>query len=185
VPALFASAVFKSERTIDLGPFKQKVDDGLPLRKAALAAINTILETAPDRLDAVTFSSGPLLKALADSNADVQVLTYQILAKMCGLELMRGAVLAVLDGIVAALKAKMVAIIKSSAKKDEGGGAAAGGAGKSDHTSNELRPSVRAWLAVEAIVTADMASKSFREFKGAIAVTPELSAVVAQIRAEA
>jgi hypothetical protein len=54
-PALYARVTFKQERMVDLGPFKQKVDDGLPLRKAALATVNTILDTMPERFDVAAF----------------------------------------------------------------------------------------------------------------------------------
>ena len=52
---LFAKIEIKLERVVDLGPFKHKVDDGLPLRKAALSCVNTILENCPQQMDAAAF----------------------------------------------------------------------------------------------------------------------------------
>ena len=61
---------------MDLGPFKHRVDDNLPLRKAALTCIETILEVMPDQLDAVVFMQiMPLL--LSDKN-EVKVQSYQV-----------------------------------------------------------------------------------------------------------
>ena len=52
---LFSKIEIKLERVVDLGPFKHKVDDGLPLRKAALSCVNTILENCPQQMDAAAF----------------------------------------------------------------------------------------------------------------------------------
>ena len=50
LPAIFEAMLLKMPRVVDLGPFKQTIDDALPLRKAALATANTILEDLPEVL---------------------------------------------------------------------------------------------------------------------------------------
>lgn len=51
IPALIETVQIKLERTVDLGPFKHKVDDNMPLRKISLTCIETLLDNSPDRLD--------------------------------------------------------------------------------------------------------------------------------------
>ena len=36
---------------VDLGPFKHKVDDGIPIRKAAYTLIDSLIEKIPERVD--------------------------------------------------------------------------------------------------------------------------------------
>jgi len=67
-------------RVLDLGPFKHKVDDGLPLRKAAFQCLETLLDVAPHRLDLSEYVRKIQL-GLVDHD-DIEILTYQILANM-------------------------------------------------------------------------------------------------------
>eukprot|EP00979_Chaetoceros_neogracilis_P018000 scaffold10547_cov268-Chaetoceros_neogracile.AAC.9 len=77
IPALYELAQLKQERTVDLGPFKQKVDDALPVRKAALSIFSTCLDKCPEAIDIPGFM--PILAlALADKE-DVQLQAHQIL----------------------------------------------------------------------------------------------------------
>ena len=58
IPVLYETVRLKQERVVDLGPFKQRVDDGLPLRKTALACINTVLDTLPDQASGLGLGLG-------------------------------------------------------------------------------------------------------------------------------
>jgi len=78
---LFSKIEIKLERVVDLGPFKHRVDDGLPLRKAALSCVHTILENCPQQMDAAGFMRF-LALGLADKD-DVQMLSHQILVRLC------------------------------------------------------------------------------------------------------
>lgn len=55
-PHLYSEMRVKEElkRTVDLGPFKHRIDDGLPLRKAAVACIDTFLDMLPERVNVGT-----------------------------------------------------------------------------------------------------------------------------------
>ena len=36
---------------VDLGPFNHKIDDGIPIRKAAYALLDSLVEKAPAKLE--------------------------------------------------------------------------------------------------------------------------------------
>jgi len=61
---------------MDMGPFKHKVDKGLPCRKAAFQCLATLLEVAPHRLSLTDFLKH-IRKGLSDHD-DIIVLTFQI-----------------------------------------------------------------------------------------------------------
>lgn len=80
-PALYEVAAFKLERKIDLGPFSHKVDDALPLRKAALSIFATSLENLPGSFDIGQFL--PVLKITLKDVEDIQLQAHQIVIAMC------------------------------------------------------------------------------------------------------
>jgi len=68
-------------KEVDLGPFKHRVDDGLPLRKAAFQCMDTLLDSTASKIELGDFISY-LKNGAADESFDIQMLTYQILYKL-------------------------------------------------------------------------------------------------------
>ena len=69
-------------RIIDLGPFKHKVDDGLPLRKAAFSCMDSILDELRPSIDLKLFI--PIVcGGLQDPDTDVKMLNHQLISKLC------------------------------------------------------------------------------------------------------
>ena len=81
LPTIFELAQLNMERTVDLGPFKHKVDDALPLRKTALSIVATCLEKCPSCIDIPAFMP-VLAMAMADVE-DIQLQAHQIVISMC------------------------------------------------------------------------------------------------------
>lgn len=65
--------------TVDLGPFKHTVDNGVPNRKAAFVLFETMVEN-------YSFNQYPIVEAvvqgISDSNEDVQFLCLGLLNKL-------------------------------------------------------------------------------------------------------
>lgn len=68
-------------REVDLGPFKHKVDDGLPLRKFAYTVSCSLLAAYPEQVASPTLID-LVQQGLAD-NEDVQVICCQLLQDLC------------------------------------------------------------------------------------------------------
>jgi len=68
-------------REVDLGPFKHKVDDGLPLRKFAYTVSASLLQAYPEQVASPSLID-LVLQGLAD-NEDVQVICCQLLQDLC------------------------------------------------------------------------------------------------------
>ena len=81
LPIAYADTVPNASliRMIDLGPFKHRVDDGLPLRKAAYQLLDTLIDT-PHRIDIQEFIK-VVMNGVKDED-DIAILTYQILYKL-------------------------------------------------------------------------------------------------------
>ncbi|CAM6099751.1 unnamed protein product [Calypogeia fissa] len=118
LPLLYDQTVIKKEliRTVDLGPFKHTVDDGLELRKAAFECVDTLLDSCLDQIDPSAFITPHLLSGLSD-HYDVKMPCHLILSKLsqkCG-----AAVLAVLDALVEPLEKTVTNKTKPDAVKQE------------------------------------------------------------------
>ena len=83
VPRLATLAALVLKRVVDLGPFKHTVDDGLPLRKAALTVVGTLVDTK--HADAKAFVP-VVAAALGDKSEDVAMMAHMLLAKLCAAE---------------------------------------------------------------------------------------------------
>merc|ERR1712083_1284322 len=68
-------------REVDLGPFKHKVDDGLPLRKFAYTVTASLLQAYPEQVASPSLID-LVLQGMAD-NEDVQVICCQLLQGLC------------------------------------------------------------------------------------------------------
>lgn len=110
LPILYAATVTNQAliREVDLGPFKHRVDDGLPLRKAAFTCMDSLLDSTPHKIDLFEFIKF-LKNGLVDESPDIQMLTYQIFYKVGTFH--GAAIVGVLDALptdlMKGIKAKM------------------------------------------------------------------------------
>eukprot|EP00963_Diacronema_lutheri_P002834 scaffold221_cov351-Pavlova_lutheri.AAC.4 len=102
-------------RTVDLGPFKHVVDDGLELRKATFECLSTVMENCFEVVDVGSFVTC-LKEGIAD-HYDVKVPCHLLLAKLA--ETHGQSVLHVVDDLVANLEKTLRTRLKSDAVKQE------------------------------------------------------------------
>uniref|UniRef100_A0A6U9RIX6 TATA-binding protein interacting (TIP20) domain-containing protein n=1 Tax=Picocystis salinarum TaxID=88271 RepID=A0A6U9RIX6_9CHLO len=117
MPAVYKQTAVLPElvRTVDLGPFKHVVDDGLELRKATFECLSTIMENCFEVLNVDCFVSC-LKEGIAD-HYDVKVPCHLLLAKLA--ETHGQTVLYVVDALAANLEKTLRTRLKSDAVKQE------------------------------------------------------------------
>ena len=112
-PVLLDHLQVKKElkHVIDLGPFKKKIDDGLPLRKAGFMCLNTMATTMHNNF-AVSGVLSHVPAALVDKD-EIRMLCHQLLVKL--IQKFPTEIIRSLDAILLPLRAKL-----PSAKKQTG-----------------------------------------------------------------
>lgn len=66
---------------VDLGPFKHKVDEGIPIRKAAYSLIDTLVEKVPERIS-INHIVEVIVKGLDDPAEECMILCLHILGRL-------------------------------------------------------------------------------------------------------
>ncbi|KAK9816878.1 hypothetical protein WJX72_006469 [[Myrmecia] bisecta] len=174
LPLVYQQTVIRADliRTVDLGPFKHKIDDGLELRKAAFEAMDVLLDTCLDRIAFADFIA-QLESGLKDHD-DVKLPCHLLLGKLAGVA--GGHVLAALDRLVDPLHKTLTTKLKSDAVKQE-----------LDRHEDMVRSCLRAIEALNSIPDVETCVP-FKQFMDATVMTGTMAvkykAIVAE-RAEA
>uniref|UniRef100_M4BM79 TATA-binding protein interacting (TIP20) domain-containing protein n=1 Tax=Hyaloperonospora arabidopsidis (strain Emoy2) TaxID=559515 RepID=M4BM79_HYAAE len=139
-PVLLKTSEIKLERVVDLGPFKHKVDDGLPLRKAAYSFVDTLIQVLPREIDINLFLD-QLKRGLGDQD-DIQMLSHQILIKICYVQ--PGSIVGALDSLLELLEKT----INKKVKEDQVGP-------EVERVKDLIRSALRALDAISAVLDVD------------------------------
>ncbi|CAA0840045.1 Cullin-associated NEDD8-dissociated protein 1 [Striga hermonthica] len=171
LPLLYDQTVIKKEliRTVDLGPFKHTVDDGLELRKAAFECVDTLLDSCLDQVNPSSFIVPYLLSGLED-HYDVKMPCHLILSKLA--DKCPSAVLAVLDSLVDPLQKTINFRPKQDAVKQE-----------VDRNEDMIRSALRAIASLNRMSGGDCSHK-FKNLMNDIAKSQTLSEKYSSIRNE-
>ncbi|XP_031392996.1 cullin-associated NEDD8-dissociated protein 1 [Punica granatum] len=171
LPLLYDQTIVKQEliRTVDLGPFKHVVDDGLELRKAAFECVDTLLDTCLDQVNPSSFIV-PYLRSGLDDHYDVKMPCHLILSKLA--DKCPAAVLAVLDSLVDPLQKTINFKPKQDAVKQE-----------VDRNEDMIRSALRAIASLNRISGGDCSIK-FKNLMAEILKNPGLSSTYQSIRNE-
>ena len=66
---------------VDLGPFKHKVDEGIPIRKAAYDLLDTMLEKIPERCDC-NYITEVAIKGLDDTAEECMIICLHVIGRL-------------------------------------------------------------------------------------------------------
>lgn len=167
MPSLYEVAELKLERKVDLGPFTHKVDDALPLRKAALSIFATCLENVPGSIDGVPFMI-VLAKALGDAE-DIQLHAHQIIMSMCTRQ--PDFLVASVDSLAEPLEKTLN---KNTSKKT---------GTELERMNDWIKSALRVTLALSKL-DGTMNSASFANFVGRVKNNSKLTGMLAELDAE-
>ncbi|XP_044462410.1 cullin-associated NEDD8-dissociated protein 1-like isoform X2 [Mangifera indica] len=161
LPLLYDQTIVKKDliRTVDLGPFKHTVDDGLELRKAAFECVDTLLDSCLDQVNPSSFIV-PYLKSGLEDHYDVKMPCHLILSKLA--DKCPSAVLAVLDSLVDPLQKTIIFKPKQDAVKQE-----------VDRNEDMIRSALRAIASLNRISGGDCSLK-FKSLMSEISKSPVL-----------
>ncbi|KAK9835209.1 hypothetical protein WJX81_005880 [Elliptochloris bilobata] len=156
LPRLYAQTAVDESliRTVDLGPFKHRIDDGLELRKAAFECVDILVDACPDRLSYPAFLTH--LESGLKDHYDVKMPCHILLAKLATVA--SEHVLAHLERLVPPLEATLATKVKSDAVKQE-----------VDRNDDMLRSCLRAVDALNRIPNASSCAPFQRFIDGLVA----------------
>ncbi|KAF8139703.1 armadillo-type protein [Boletus edulis] len=121
LPTLYAETKVNPEliRTVQMGPWTHKVDDGLEARKTAWETLYTLLDTCLHKLDLPTYLTY-LLPALSDPSDEIKVLSHLLVSRLSSLTLCTPLLIARLDELTPALETTMqgTPVTKDTVKQD-------------------------------------------------------------------
>ncbi|RDX51535.1 TIP120-domain-containing protein [Lentinus brumalis] len=119
LPSLYAETVVNPEliRTVQMGPWTHKVDDGLDARKTAYETLYTLLDTCLSKLELHEFL-GRVVVGLADDSDEVKVICHMMLFRLA--QVAPTAVAQRLDDLTPPLEKSMngPAVTKDTVKQD-------------------------------------------------------------------
>ncbi|KAI8337575.1 armadillo-type protein [Chlamydoabsidia padenii] len=117
LPSLYQETIVKEEliHTVEMGPFKHRVDDGLEIRKAAYECLYTLLSTCLDKIDIYGYLD--CVRTGLNDQHDIKMIVYLMLSRLG--KVASTAVSQRLDLFVPPMKATLDFKIRSNAVKQE------------------------------------------------------------------
>ncbi|KAG2745509.1 TIP120-domain-containing protein [Suillus brevipes Sb2] len=121
LPSLYAEMKVNPDliRTVQMGPWTHKVDDGLDARKTAWETLYTLLDTCLAKLD-LSILLSHLLAAISDPSDEIKVIGHMLLARLSASPITSIALAQRLDGLTPSLESTMrgSAVTKDTVKQD-------------------------------------------------------------------
>jgi cullin-associated NEDD8-dissociated protein 1 len=68
-------------KEVDLGPFKHKIDDGIPIRKAAFGLLDTMVEKIPEKVDCSSLTE-VAIRGLEDTAEECMIQCLSIIHRL-------------------------------------------------------------------------------------------------------